>query len=71
MIKNYQIFKESINKIIQNSGLDIGAVYFILKDTFREIETLYYARLNKELMEETEEITVGKKNNEVEESATE
>lgn len=68
MIKNYQIFKESINKIIQNSGLDVGVVYFILKDVFREIETMYYSYLNSELMNETEEITVGKKN-EVEESA--
>lgn len=68
MIKNYQIFKESINKIIQNSGLDIGVVYFILKDIFREIETLYYSHLNRELMDETEEITVGKKNI-IEESA--
>ena len=70
MIKNYQIFKESINKIIQNSGLDIGVVYFILKDIFREIETMYYSYLNRELMDETEEITVGKKSLD-EESANE
>lgn len=56
MIKKYQIFKEKINYVIQNSGLDIGAVYFILKDTFSEIENLYYAQLNKECLEEAQQI---------------
>ena len=32
MIKNYQILKEQINYAVSNSGLDIGAAYFILKD---------------------------------------
>ena len=54
MIKNYQILKESINSIIQKSGLDIGAVYFIFKDIFRDIETLYYTQINQELMQELE-----------------
>ena len=52
MIKNYQILKESISSVIQKSGLDIGAVYFIFKDLFREIEILYYNQINKELAEE-------------------
>ena len=34
MIKNYQIFRETINSTIKNSGLDIGIVYFILKSIF-------------------------------------
>ena len=54
MIKNYQILKESIHGMIQNSGLDIGAVYFVLKDIFSEVENLYYAQLNKECLEEAE-----------------
>ena len=54
MIKNYQILKESINSIIQKSGLDIGAVYFIFKDIFRDIENLYYTQINQELMQESE-----------------
>lgn len=58
MIKNYQILKESINGIIQKSGLDIGAVYFIFKDIFRDIENLYYTQINQELIQESElEIT--------------
>ena len=55
MIKNYQILKESINSIIQNSGLDVGIVYFIFKDIFREIEALYYSQINRELIEESKE----------------
>lgn len=53
MVKDYQIFKETINNTISNSGLDVGVVYYILKDTFREVENLYYAQINKELMEES------------------
>ena len=52
MIKHYQIFKETINNVIQNSNLDIGAAYFILKDIFSEIEKAYYAQLNMEFIEE-------------------
>lgn len=52
MIKNYQIFKENINAIIQNSGLDIGVVYFIMKDVYSDLEKMYYAQINKELIEE-------------------
>ncbi len=56
MIRNYQLFKEKINYVIQNSGLDIGAVYFILKDIYSEIEKLYYAQINKECLEEAQKI---------------
>ena len=56
MIRNYQLFKEKINYVIQNSGLDIGVVYFILKDVFSEIEKLYYAQINKECLEEAQKI---------------
>ena len=52
MIKHYQIFKETINNVIQNSNLDIGAAYFILKDIFSVIEKAYYAQLNMEFIEE-------------------
>ncbi|MCI8597927.1 MAG: hypothetical protein HFJ10_05735 [Lachnospiraceae bacterium] len=56
MIKKYQILKESMNGLIQNSGLDIGAAYFILKDVFSEVEKIYFAQLNKECLEEAEKI---------------
>jgi hypothetical protein len=55
MIKNYQIFKETLNAAIQNSGLDIGAVYFILKDALSCTEKLYYAQINRECAKEQKE----------------
>lgn len=54
MIKNYQILKEQINYSIENSGLDIGAAYFIMKDIMNNLEHLYYAQVNKECLEDAE-----------------
>ena len=34
MNKKYQVFRETLKQVIQNSGLDIGVAYFILKDVF-------------------------------------
>lgn len=53
MVKNYQILKEQINYAISNSGLDIGAAYFILKDIFSDVEKMYYAQINREFLEES------------------
>lgn len=61
MNKKYQIFRESLTQVIQNSGLDIGIAYFILKDVFSEIETLYYTQLNKECLEEAKKINENNK----------
>ncbi|RKJ52302.1 hypothetical protein D7X25_15615 [bacterium 1XD42-8] len=61
MIRNYQMLKEQINYAIQNSELDIGAAYFIVKDVFQTLEKMYYAHINTEFMEES------KKNKEEEE----
>lgn len=52
MIKNYQILKERVNYSIKESGLDIGAAYFIMKDIMNNLEHLYYAEINKEFLEE-------------------
>lgn len=57
MIKNYQILKEQINYAVSNSGLDIGAAYFILKDILFNLERMYYAQINKEFLEESENET--------------
>ncbi|EOS31486.1 hypothetical protein C807_01349 [Lachnospiraceae bacterium 28-4] len=54
MIKNYQILKEQINYSIENSSLDIGAAYFIMKDIMNNLEHLYYAQINKECLENAE-----------------
>lgn len=52
MIKDYQKLKETISNIISNSNLDIGVVYFILKDIYRDVENLYYNQINKEIIEQ-------------------
>ena len=52
MNKKYQIFYETIRNVIQESGLDIGVVYFIMKNIFCDIENSYYVQLNRELSEE-------------------
>lgn len=57
MTKDYQFLKEAINQNIVNSNLDIGAVYFILKDIYFEIERNYYIRINQELLEEQKQNT--------------
>ena len=56
MIKNYQLLKETINGSIQNSNLDIGAVYFILKDIFSNVEKMYFAQINSECLKEAKNI---------------
>lgn len=55
MIKNYAILKEQISYAIQNSGLDIGAAYFIMKDILNNLEHTYYAQINRECLEEARE----------------
>ena len=52
LIKNYEVLKNNITMSIQESGLDIGAVYFIIKNIYSEIEKMYYVQINKELIEE-------------------
>jgi len=53
LIKDYEILKEQINYSIQNCNLDIGAVYFITKDIFHNLEKLYYAQINREYIDES------------------
>ena len=52
MIKNYELIYQQIKNIITNSDLDIGAIYFILKNIFIETEALYYQQLKVELQQE-------------------
>ena len=53
MTKIYFLLREQITTIIRNSGLNIGAVYYILKDILRDIELQYISQVNKEFAEET------------------
>ena len=54
MAKEYQILRETLNNVFNQSELDIGGKYFVLKDFYRDIEVAYYNQLNKEVMEEKE-----------------
>ena len=55
MTKHYQILKEKVNRTLNESSLDIGAIYFIMKDIMNNIEHLYFAEINKEFMEEAKQ----------------
>lgn len=50
----YEKFRQAVRQIIQQSGLDVGIVYFILKDIVRELEPLYLQQIQKEAIEEEE-----------------
>lgn len=52
MIKNYEILYQQIKNMIINSELDIGAVYFILKNIFIEIEAMYYQQVKIEIQQQ-------------------
>lgn len=41
-------FKKNIANVISNSQLPVGVLYYVLKDVFKEIETLYENTLQKE-----------------------
>lgn len=51
MTSQYEALRQSVSQLIQNSCLDIGGVYFILKDIMSQLEKIYYAQLNKEALE--------------------
>lgn len=48
----YEKFKQTIQQIIQQSGLDVGIVYYILKDLTNEVHVLYLQQVQKEYIEE-------------------
>lgn len=48
---NINIFKENLVNLIGNSQLPIGTTYYVLKDVFSSIESLYNQTLEKEKQE--------------------
>ena len=56
MLQKYELFYQQLKYIILNSTLDIGMIYFILKNLFLEIESLYYQQLQKETEQSLEKI---------------
>lgn len=51
----YEILRQQLINTIQNSGLDIGAAFFILKDVFHEVEALYKNIVEADLNEKKQE----------------
>lgn len=52
MNKKYESFRNGVMYIIRSSGLDIGAIFYILKDLLREVEEIYSNTLRQEIEEE-------------------
>ena len=52
----YEKFKQTILSLIQSSELDIGIVYYILKDIVHDLEPLYLQQVQKEAKEEKQEV---------------
>lgn len=51
----YVKFDAALTKLIQESGIDDGAMYYILKCFTKNIEDRYYASVNAEQMAMQEE----------------
>ena len=55
MIKDYQIFRDTVVDVINNSNLDIGAVKFVLRDVMHTVEESYTHSINEEIKKEQEQ----------------
>jgi hypothetical protein len=51
-----EYFRENIKNTIQNSGLNIGTVYFIMKDFCNDLEANYYNQVNFEAAQLQQEV---------------
>lgn len=51
MVRQYEDFRNRIINAINDSGLDIGMVAYIMRDIYREVETTYQKQVNKEIEE--------------------
>lgn len=49
-------FRKKCEDVINNSGLPIDAVYYVLKDVFEEITNIYNQEMMKEEKEKEEDL---------------
>ena len=49
MNRNYENFRNNIVYAMRNSGLDIGAMYYILKDVLNDVERTYSSSIQQEI----------------------
>lgn len=52
MNKSYESFRNGVMYIMRTSGLEIGAIFYVLKDILREVEDMYSNALRQEIAEE-------------------
>ena len=48
ILKGY-IFSNNLQELVSQSDLPVQEVYYILKDTFNEVEKLYFQQIEKEI----------------------
>lgn len=48
LCQNANIYREQLVELANNCGLSVPLAYFITKDFFRDVETLYLETLKKE-----------------------
>ena len=49
-------FKNDVLSVVNNSGLPIGVMYFVIRNIMVEIENTYYGALNSEAQEKKIEV---------------
>lgn len=69
MNKNYEAFRNNIAYIMRCSGLDIGVIFYILKDLLREVEEMYSNALRQEMEDEERQRQEAEKIRKAEEEA--
>jgi len=52
MNKNYESFRNGIMYVMRTSGLELGAIFYVLKDILREVEEMYSNTIRQEIEEE-------------------
>lgn len=52
MNKKYESFRNGVMYVMRTSGLELGAIFYILKDIMREVEEMYSNTLRQEVAEE-------------------
>ena len=49
MNRNYESFRNSVVYAMRNSGLEIGAMYYILRDILNDAERTYSSSIQQEM----------------------
>lgn len=55
MNRSYEVFRNNVINTIQNSDIELGAAYYILKDVLGEVEKAYSHSIQQELEAEAQQ----------------